>query len=65
MTKTKPNVEPEGKYELKAAAEALGIHKATLCKYHRDGLIKATLRRCNHRTIYSGAEIIRFWNSVM
>lgn len=65
MTKTIPNVDPDGKYELKAAAEALGIHKATLCKYHRDGLIRATRRRCNRRAIYSGAELIRLWKSVM
>ena len=65
MVNTTPNVNPDGRYELKAASEALGIDRTTLCRYRRDGLIKATVRRSNKRAIYSGAEIIRFWKSMM
>lgn len=65
MTETMPKVDPKGRYELKAAAEALQLNRATLCRYRNEGLIKAERRISNGRTVYTGAEIIRFWKATM
>lgn len=65
MIETMPKVDPKGRYELKAAAEALQLNRATLCQYRNRGLIKAERRVTNGRAVYTGAEIIRFWKATM
>lgn len=65
MTETMPKVDPKGRYELKAAAEALELNRTTLCHYRKKGLIKAERRVTNGRAVYTGAEIIRFWKATM
>ena len=61
MTKFKPTVDPNGKYELRDAAKALGIHKTTLNAYRVKGWIKSSVKKLNGRAVYSGADIIKFW----
>lgn len=63
MINTTPNVEPTGRYELKAAAEALGVDRSTILRYTNQGLLKCTIKRSNHRRCWTGAELIRFWKA--
>lgn len=63
MTQIQPNVFPEGRYELKQAAEALKIDRSTLLRYTHRGKIRCNIRKSNGRRVWTGAEIIRFWRA--
>ena len=63
MIQNKPNVAPEGRYELKQAAASLEIDRSTLLRYTYKGKIRCSIRKSNGRRIWTGAEIIRFWKA--
>ena len=63
MTKTQPNVAPDGRYELKDAAEALLIDRSTLLRYTHSGKIRCGIRKSNGHRVWTGAEIIRLWRA--
>lgn len=63
MTQTQPMVAPEGRYELKQAAEALGINRSSLLRHTHAGRIKCSIRKSNGRRVWTGAELIRFWRA--
>ena len=65
MTTTQPDVCPNGRYELLAASQALGVHRSTLLRYTHMGLIKCSISTGNGRHIWRGSEIIRFWRQFM
>ena len=56
-----PKVADTGRYTATEACKALGIHRNTLRRYSQKNLIKCTYRRCDHRKLYSGAEIKKLW----
>ena len=61
MTHTRPQVAPDGLYQLKEAAAALQVDKSTLLRYTQRGLCKATIRRCNGFRIWKGSELLKLW----
>ena len=63
MVSEKPNVSDSGRYSLKDAAKALGIHVKTLQRHTISGDISCQRRKCNGRPIYLGSEIKRFWGA--
>lgn len=63
MTNTKPKVNPDGRYELKDAAEALLIDRSTLLRYTHKGEIRCGIRKSNGHRVWTGAEIIRLWRT--
>lgn len=60
MISTRPQVNPDGLYSRKEAAEALGINTSTLHRYTEKGVIKAKTRRTGER-VWKGEDIIRLW----
>ena len=65
MKKAKPQVDLLGKYELREAAESLDVHKSTIDRWTRLGIMACTIRKSNGRRVWTGAEILRMWNEVM
>lgn len=65
MTNTIPNVDPKGLYGTVKAAEALQVHKTTICRWHKEGKLAGRYRRHNGYSVFTGEEIIRFWKSMM
>lgn len=61
MTTTRPDINPEGLYELKDAAAALAISRSTLHRMTERGDIKARVRRVNGHRIWKGSDLIRLW----
>lgn len=61
MIETEPNVNPKGKYELKAASEALEISRTSLARYTKRGLIRCSVSSLNGRNTWLGSELIKFW----
>lgn len=65
MTSTEPRVNPAGLYELKEAAEALGVAPSTLTRAanstDRDRSIAYRVRRANGHRVFRGQDIINYW----
>lgn len=61
MIKTKPQVNPSGRYSVKAVCRILGIGASTLRTYKRNGLIKPI--NTNGRPKYRGYAILALWCS--
>lgn len=55
--------EINARYELKAAADILGVSKSTVLRWTRQGLLKCSIRRSNGRRVWTGAELLRFWRA--
>lgn len=53
---------PTSRNTLGKAAEILGIHRNTLRKYTKSGLIKTHKRKATGQTIIFGTDLIRFFN---
>ena len=65
MTNSIPNVDPNGYYELKAAASALNVDKSTLLRYTAAGYIRYSIKKCNKRKCWRGSDIITLWKSMI
>lgn len=63
ITAEEPKVSEKGRYSVKQASEALGIHRNTLRNYTEQGLIKCGFRKVSFRKFYEGREIMRFWRA--
>lgn len=61
MIATRPQVNPDGLYSRKEAAQALGINPSTLHRYTEQGVIKASTRKGTGKRVWRGEDIIRLW----
>lgn len=64
MIKTEPDVNPQGKYELRHASQIMKVSKSTILRWTSQGLMRCSVRRANGRKVWSGAELIRAWRTV-
>ena len=65
MTNTEPKVQPTAKYELQEVAKLLGVHKSTVLRWTNLGHMNCSIRKTNHRRVWTGAEIIKVWRACM
>lgn len=63
MVNDEPKVSANGRYNITETCRKLGIHRNTLLKYTKLGVIKCGIRRSTAKRFYSGSEIVRFWKS--
>lgn len=61
MITSKPDITPDGYYQMNAAAQALQISRTSLHRYTEKGIIKASVRRVNGRRIWKGSELLKLW----
>lgn len=64
MRNTRPNVEPDGFYNQKEAATALGVDRHTVRVYELNGDLTFFVRKANKRKVTTGANIIKCWETV-
>lgn len=68
MTTTEPKVNPNGWYELKAAADALEVSKSTVTRAMNScdpvRRIEFRIRKSNGRRVIKGQSIINYWRFV-
>ena len=64
MIKTRPNVVPDGLYNQRQAADALGVERHTVARYATDGLLKFRVRKAGKQRVTTGAQIIKCWESM-
>ena len=63
MVSHEPKAVLNNRYTIEEAAELLGIHRNTLLRYVKLGLLRCGFRRNNRRKFFLGSEIIRFWKA--
>jgi len=63
MINTEPKVALGGRYSISETCRILGIHRNTLLKYTKLGVINSGIRRSTAQKFYTGMEIVRFWKS--
>lgn len=63
MIKTIPNIIPAARYELREAAEALGVDKSSIQRWTKDGRLTCGIKKSNNRKFWLGSELIRFWKA--
>lgn len=61
MTTTKPDVNPDGLYNQKQAAEALSVSRQTIRRYTASGTIKFESRNAGGTKVTTGERIVRCW----
>ena len=50
-------------YSTTQAAQLLGVHRVTLYRWVKDGLLACGVRRRTGRRFFKGSELIRFLNN--
>ena len=63
MIRSKPNIDPDKKYNVKEACFELEICEDTLRKYRDSGLITC-IRITSREIYYPGSELLSLWESV-
>lgn len=64
MTSTKPEVIPNGLYNQKQAAAALGVDRHTVARYEANGLIAFRVRKAGRQKVTTGEEIVKCWQAM-
>lgn len=64
MTTSKPQVDPDGRYTAKQAADALGVERHTIYRYFADGTLKFRVRKCDNRKVTTGKWIVECWEDL-
>lgn len=62
MTPVCPDIPPTARYSITESARLLGITARHLHRLARKGEIKYTVSAKTGRKIFTGKEIMRFWN---
>ena len=63
ITAEEPKVTTTGRYSVMQTCAILGIHRNSLLKYTKDGLITCGFRKINTCKFYLGSEILKFWRA--
>lgn len=63
MTTVEPIVKRDGRYNIAETSRLLGVHRNTLLRYAKKGIIKYGVRRSTTRVFFTGGEILRFWKA--
>jgi len=63
MVNIEPPVRRDGRYNIAETCRLLGVHRNTLLRYERLGMIHSGLRRSTSRKFFTGVEILRFWKA--
>lgn len=63
MVETEPKIPLGARYELRQTAALLGVDRSTILRWTNLGLMSCSIRRTNHRRVWTGAEIIRVWRA--
>lgn len=64
MKNNRPNVDPDGFYNQKEAAAALGVDRHTVRTYELNGDLTFFVRKASKRKVTTGAAIIKCWETV-
>mgnify|MGYP002673199828 FL=1 len=55
------SIDPRGRYTAMQAAALLGVHRTTIGRWKRAGLIRPRTSKVNGRPRYIGSDLIKLW----
>lgn len=61
MIRTRPDVDPKRRYNVRETYEALGVTRPTIKKYEREGHISFSVLKAGNFKFCLGSQIIRCW----
>ena len=61
ITPVMPEVSDSGRYNMTEASKALGIHRNTLRKYAKEGVLKSHTNRRTGRRYFLGYDLKKCW----
>jgi len=64
MITTRPEVEPNGLYTQKQAADALQVERHTIKRYEDNNIIRFRIRRAGNKKVTTGTDIIKCWKNM-
>ena len=62
---TKPNATLDELYTVPETAKLLGIDRRTLRRWTLAGSIRSHIRKCDGRIVYTGADIIKCYSTII
>lgn len=65
ITRTKPDVNPAGRYSIDETRALLGVARSTLSEWTKKGYINCKYHKVSMRKFYTGLEILKCWNMVV
>lgn len=63
MTNTRPNVEPDLRYNQRETAEALKVDRHTVRRWEIEGHISFTIHKASRRKFTTGKQILKCWEA--
>lgn len=63
MIPIRPQVELEGRYSQRQAAELLGVERHTIRRWELDGLIVFKIRKAGKSKYTTGKQIVKCWEA--
>lgn len=64
MIVIEPNVAKTGKYTVTEACKRLEIHRNTLNRYLRAGLVKCSYSPISGKKYFAGVELVKLWRKL-
>lgn len=61
MIGERPNIDPRGRYSAAQAGELLGVNKATVDRWGREGKLPRRISKVNGRIRYVGSDLLKLW----
>jgi len=63
MIPSRPQVDPNGRYSQRQAAELLGVERHTIRRWELDGLIVFKIRKAGKSKYTTGKQIVKCWEA--
>lgn len=63
MTGDRPAIDPRGRYSACQAAALLGVHRNTIGRWKREGLISPRYSKVNGMPRYIGVDLLKLWEA--
>lgn len=63
MTPTRPNCDPDRRYNQKEAAAILGVERHTVRRYELAGIIRFQIHKATNRKFTTGRNILKCWEA--
>lgn len=63
LNSTTPPIDPNGRYSVTEAANLLGIHRCTIWRWVRQGILHPYVSKTNSRTRFKGKDLLALWQA--
>lgn len=65
MIATRPDIQPDGYYNITQAAQALEVNRHTISRWIDSGVITIKFRKVNMRRVIQGKQLLMIWEKCL